>query len=293
LSFGKEAEDKAINLPEDDPEMIRRLITYMYLGDYDPCDGLDISRYSYLRQHESTTTLPATHHPRYRKGMFGSFSFSSDHCACLAPNTKSLDQPARKMAPPNLPSDYKPVEKAPNTVEVDNPLTIHATMYALGDKYQVDGLSQLAREKFESCLHHHAHSEDFVTAVQLVYSSTPDTNRGLRDVVLSAFRTQFNVDITKMPGAEDKLDTIDELSFLLIKSWPLKSEPTISATKAPVTNSPSIVSSTQPTNAPVPNIPSFTMSWSTTNPTTLAAQTSASSQQPPRPGHNMFGNSRV
>jgi hypothetical protein len=236
LSFavGKEAEEKVIDLPEDDPEMIRRLISYLYLGDYDPCDGLDISRYNNLPQHVSTVTLPEAHHPRYRKGTFGSFSFSSDHCACLAPNTKNQTQPARRMAPSSLPSDYKPVEKATNTVEVENPLTIHATMYALGDKYQVDGLSQLAKEKFESCLHHHAHSEDFITAVQLAYSSTPDTNRGLRDVVLGAFRTQFNIDITKMPGAEAKLDTIDELSFLLIKAWPVKTEPpTVSAPKAP------------------------------------------------------------
>jgi hypothetical protein len=34
--MGKEAEEKVIDLPEDDPEMIRRLITYLYLGDYDP-----------------------------------------------------------------------------------------------------------------------------------------------------------------------------------------------------------------------------------------------------------------
>jgi hypothetical protein len=180
------------------------------------------------------------------------------------------------MAPPSLPSDYKPVEKAPNTVEVENPLTIHATMYALGDKYQVDGLSQLAREKFESCLHHHAHSEDFITAVQLAYSSTPDTNRGLRDVVLSAFRTQFNIDITKMPGAEAKLDTIDELSFLLIKAWPVKTEPPmVPAPKAPVRSAGSIY----------PSQPSITGGLAMHTPSTgLFGQ--------PLPGSG-FGSSRV
>jgi hypothetical protein len=275
--MGKEAEEKVIDLPEDDPEMIRRLITYLYLGDYDPCDGLDILRYNNLRQHVSTVTLPEAHHPRYRKGTFGSFSFSSDHCACLAPNTKNLTQPARKMAPSSLPSDYKPVEKAPNTVEVENPLTIHATMYALGDKYQVDGLSQLAKEKFESCLHHHAHSEDFITAVQLAYSSTPDTNRGLRDVVLSAFRTQFNIDITKMPGAEDKLDTIDELSFLLIKAWPVKTEPpAVSAPKAPANSAGSW----------------FPAQSNATGGLTVNSSTSRLFGQQPLPGSG-FGGSRV
>jgi hypothetical protein len=228
LSFaaGREAEERRIDLPEDDPEMIRRLIAYLYLGDYDPCDGLSISRYASLRQHESAIPLPENHHPRYRNGTFGSVTFASDHCACLAPNPRDISQPVScNSASQTLPSDYKLVEKAANTVEVANPLTIHATMYALGDKYQVDGLCQLAKEKFESCLHHHAHTEDFVSAVQLAYSSTPDTNRGLRDVVLNAFRTQFKVDVKGIPGAEEKLDSIDELSFALIKSWPVKTEP--------------------------------------------------------------------
>jgi hypothetical protein len=117
------------------------------------------------------------------------------------------------------------VEKAANTVEIANPLTIHATMYALGDKYQVAGLCALAKMKFEACLSEHAQSEDFITAVQIAYSSTPDTNRGLRDAVVNAFRTEFKTDIKQMPGAEAKLDCIDELSFLLIKSWPAKIEP--------------------------------------------------------------------
>jgi hypothetical protein len=117
------------------------------------------------------------------------------------------------------------VEKAANTVEIANPLTIHATMYALGDKYQVAGLCALAKMKFEACLSEHVQSEDFITAVQIAYSSTPDTNRGLRDAVVNAFRTEFKTDIKQMPGAEAKLDCIDELSFLLIKSWPAKIEP--------------------------------------------------------------------
>jgi hypothetical protein len=136
LSFatGREAESRCIDLPEDDPEVIRQLITYLSLGDYVACDGLEISRYANLRQHNSTTTASEKHHPRYRKGTFGSATFASDHYACLVPNLKNLKQLAsRKFAPPTLPSYYKPVKKAPNTVGVENALTIHATMYALGD----------------------------------------------------------------------------------------------------------------------------------------------------------------
>lgn len=118
--------------------------------------------------------------------------------------------------------DYTAVEKPQTAAEVTNPLTIHATMYALADKYQVSGLGQIAKDKFESCLFHHIHSEDFVSAVQIVYTSTPDSNRGLRDLVIKAFLDHFHVDVLKIPGLEAKLDTIDELSIQLIKSWPVK-----------------------------------------------------------------------
>ena len=75
----------------------------------------------------------------------------------------------------------------------------------------------MAIEKFESCLHH-VNSADFITTVQSAYSNTPDSDRGLKDAVLKAFLGYFKVDIADEPGLEAKLHTIDELSFLLIKS---------------------------------------------------------------------------
>ncbi|KAL5114352.1 hypothetical protein ACEQ8H_007742 [Pleosporales sp. CAS-2024a] len=219
FAVGKEAQEKCIDLPEDDPEMIRRLVTYLYLGDYDPNNGNELGVFDSIPRHESMTATNPTYH--YRRGAFGVL-MTGEPCACLSPNTKLIDQPAAKYT--DSQKDYKVYEKARNAVQVRNPLTIHASMYALGDKYQVDGLSEVAKQKFESCLHHHAHSEDFISAVQLAYSTTPHSNRGLRDSVMSAFREHFRTDIASIAGAEAKLDTIDELSFLLLKSWPCKTE---------------------------------------------------------------------
>jgi hypothetical protein len=170
--------------------MIRRLIAYLYLGDYDPT-RCDITNFSQLRQLESTTVRASKHHPRF-VGPQG--QYSSDSCACLSPSTNAVSQAEAPAAEKSGNSS--------NASEVAEPLTIHATMYALGDKYQVEGLGQLAKDKFESCLRHHACSADFATAIQIAYSSTPES----------------------IPGAEAKLDSIDELSLLLIKSWPVKIE---------------------------------------------------------------------
>jgi hypothetical protein len=197
--------------------MIRRLIAYLYLGDYDPCNELAIASFSNIRQHNSTTAAASACHRRNgAPGNSGSF----DPCACLEPNISNIEQPVSE-------TQYTGVftfEKPRNTVEVNEPLTIHATMYALADKYHVNGLAEVAKVKFEACLRHHVDSEDFVSAVQLTYSSTPESNRGLRDAVVNAFLVHFQVKITEVPGLEAKLDTIDELSFLLMKSWPHKTE---------------------------------------------------------------------
>lgn len=222
FAVGKEAEENLIDLPEDDPEIIRRLIAYLYLGDYDPNNGMDLSKFATIPQYESTAAANPTHH--YRRGAFG--VSVTDPCACLAPNTNHMQQPVANTEAAASRSDQKLYEKTAYAMEVAEPLTIHASMYALGDKYQVEGLSQLAKEKFESCLHHHAHSVDFISAVQIAYSTTPDSNRELRDTVMDAFRKHFMTDVASIPGAEAKLDSIDELSFLLIKSWPSKVAPT-------------------------------------------------------------------
>jgi hypothetical protein len=217
---GKESSEKLIDLPEDDPEMIRRLVTYLYLGDYDPTNSWNLLKFAGIDQHGSTCTTSPTYHPRT-----GAYNFSmSEPCACLSPNLKKVEQlpgPLLQALPPSE-VDQTGLRKTAEEVQVLSPLTIHAAMYALGDKYQVQGLSQIAKEKFESCLHHHANSSDFVSAVQVAYTSTPESNRGLRDAVLSAFRAHFGVDVAKIPGAEARLDAIDELSLHLIKSWPTK-----------------------------------------------------------------------
>ncbi|KAI4611972.1 hypothetical protein J4E80_007424 [Alternaria sp. BMP 0032] len=221
LSGLSEADERRIDLPDDDPEMIRRLIAYLYLGDYDPTDDIGIAAFEQLKQYDLNTAAAPAHH--LRRDVWGS-SQPHDQCACLALNLKNVEQPELKVEQQKKASQYVSHRKPDNSIEVTNPLAIHASMYAIADKYQVKGLSRLAKTKFRDSLDHHVDSEDFIAAVQLTYSNTPETNRGLRDEIVQAFRTYFKVDITELPGLESKLDTIDELAFLLLKSWPRKME---------------------------------------------------------------------
>ena len=124
LRFGKEAEEKCINLPEDDPEMIRRLIAYLYLGDYDPSTELALASFSNIKQHEVNTPAAAAHHLRYRKEALFE---STNYCACLMPNTNQMEQPVSKLKPQGKPAGDFVAVKTTKTLEVANPLTIHAS----------------------------------------------------------------------------------------------------------------------------------------------------------------------
>jgi len=55
-------------------------------------------------------------------------------------------------------------------------------------RYGIKGLKALSRRKFSTQMVHHWKSEEFPEAIQDVYDSTVDSDRGLRDVVLAAFR---------------------------------------------------------------------------------------------------------
>lgn len=164
--------------------MIRRMIMFSYHADYDP-----------------TIRTPG---PIVR-------AKDEDHydCACY----KSFKAEPGAMAP---------VQSSSRPPYVADPLTVHASMYVLGDKYQIDGLCELALDKFYSCLRNHWNSEDFIDAVRVAYTSTPNTDRGLRNAIIAAFKIYFKVDLLELPGVEKNLSSIDKLSFLLLKAWPNK-----------------------------------------------------------------------
>ncbi len=74
-------------------------------------------------------------------------------------------------------------EEIPTNIGIPN-LIIHTMVYALADKYFVKGLKELALEKFEKETERYWDTEEFLQAVKMVYTSTGDGDRELRDAVL-------------------------------------------------------------------------------------------------------------
>lgn len=60
-------------------------------------------------------------------------------------------------------------------------LVINASMYTLGDKYDIPPLKDLARERFMADLKTGWSHGHLLALVDVVYNTTPETDRGLRD----------------------------------------------------------------------------------------------------------------
>lgn len=96
-------------------------------------------------------------------------------------------------------------------------LATHARMYALADKYQIGGLKALAQRKFQKAALQHWNSEEFAPALHIVYTSTLEEDRGLRDVVISAISRDR---LLEKPEVRATVKGLPELAFgLLMHIW--------------------------------------------------------------------------
>jgi hypothetical protein len=76
-------------------------------------------------------------------------------------------------------------------------------MYAMGDSYEFPSLSALAKSKFVAAIHVPGFSlEDLVSAIDVVYSTTPDENDGLRKHVVYMAQARMQ-DIKKLESFQN------------------------------------------------------------------------------------------
>lgn len=84
--------------------------------------------------------------------------------------------------------DYEPPEPIEfGLIAPPLALVLYAWTYAVAEKYMVDGLKALAMEKFEKATASDLNKDDFLDAAREAYTSTIDSDRGLRDIVVKVF----------------------------------------------------------------------------------------------------------
>jgi hypothetical protein len=198
-----EADTGVIDLSEDDAEAVEHMVHYFYHMDY-----LNNSLSRRSSQRSSRTSSPLS--PRFPKPSSPkklNLALMEDPLLATmaaANSSMPLTPPADETSFQNLDAWAKmpdtpmneqfmidQLESEPVEPVVDvqkSHLITHAKVYAIAEKYGIAGLKVLARQKFCQELDLHLDSPDFPEACQEAYESTFHTDRGLRDVIIQAFR---------------------------------------------------------------------------------------------------------
>lgn len=98
------------------------------------------------------------------------------------PLADETDDAAAEDAVTKSPADDKCDEV--NNAAIDE-LRLHCQVYALAEKYAIKALMIVSRDKFQKALEQVDVSTRLFEVVDEIYTSTPDSDRGLRDVVVS------------------------------------------------------------------------------------------------------------
>ncbi|CAF9938022.1 MAG: hypothetical protein ALECFALPRED_007482 [Alectoria fallacina] len=70
---------------------------------------------------------------------------------------------------------------------------LHADIFAVADKYDIAALGNIAKNKFEEAINKKGFGDpDHLRVIKYVYSTTPESNRGLRDVIVSHTQARGN-----------------------------------------------------------------------------------------------------
>lgn len=184
----KEAEDGKTDLLEDDPTIVQRMIQFMYEGEYTPQQPVPPTsrignQYTYAFPHTCRPSaftdnptdncndyLVCLHHNCGEQCVFDCHDYTCNIC---------IHSPAASHA---------------------TGLLVHAQLYEYGDKYEVEGLKKLAQYKFQHWADTFHNHDIFVQAARYAFQSTPDSDAGLRNIVLNTICK--NVNLITQPEVE-------------------------------------------------------------------------------------------
>lgn len=193
----REAETGVIDLSEDDAEAVEQMIHFLYYLDYlNETPGQRPSAMFRHRAHSHSNRAPKKiDFTQIEDPLLAQAGFYVSQPLCPAERNdwadKPLQSPLRNRADSphqydQQDSDAQSQESEEDT-EQESHLVLHAQVYALGEKYDIPCLKQLAKQKFEMAAACYYDAAELAEAIELVYQSTVDTDRGLRDVVVQLF----------------------------------------------------------------------------------------------------------
>jgi hypothetical protein len=213
MTARQESAEGKINLPEDEASIVKLLVQYLYQAEYNPklpdSGCMD-------ENHEIVFTgrRRNNNHYKFPHSCQGSRCSASQvcehHCCGNYCDYDCVDFICQSCCPNTLPVVTFPPAKGDA-----KQLLLHAKMYEIADKYDVVDLKQLAREKFLRATAQYWNSELFAPAAHYAFSTTPEQDKGLRDVVSKTISTHMV--LLNKPAVEALLTEFNGLAFGLLK----------------------------------------------------------------------------
>jgi hypothetical protein len=167
--YNQEHEEGVINLPDDEPSIMKLMIEYIYEAEYEPHLPLDISKITAGDDRPKHSC--ASGHMACRN--YGSSRLFCIHHTCgISCAFTCKDYVCDICSPPPI------IIPGPSSQ-----LLVHAKMYEIGDKYHVSGLKELSKFKFELACAKFWDDDAFAAAAGHAFSTTPEEDKGLRTIV--------------------------------------------------------------------------------------------------------------
>ncbi|KAL2005190.1 hypothetical protein VTN00DRAFT_3040 [Thermoascus crustaceus] len=196
----KEATSGEIHLEDDRPSIIKKMFDYLYTLDYD--DGSAPCPMNGAADHLPSEALEV------RDEMDGP-----------VPESPVSENPRDKEDKEKNALISSPADQADKGAEEEAPSLLNAQIYAIGEKYGIHGLKGLALKKFERAIENSWQNNTFCSVIILIYNSTHQGDRGLRDAVTKVACQNAGILKTKTEF-QAVLDTLTPFTAdLLRETW--------------------------------------------------------------------------
>jgi hypothetical protein len=193
----RESKTGIIDLPGDDEDAVGEMIYYLYHLDY--LNDRPISHPSAMFRHRAYAdarrrAIPKVDFTKIEDPLLAQAGFSNHSTTVDDDSSPSPHQLGKTPQSPHSShdsddaSDGEEYDDEYDSTESESHLFLHAQVYALAEKYDIPSLKQLARQKFEVATACYYDAPELTDAIRYVFSSTVDSDRGLRGVVVQLFK---------------------------------------------------------------------------------------------------------
>ncbi|KAI5361841.1 Putative BTB/POZ domain-containing protein [Septoria linicola] len=202
---------------EDDPNAVEQMIHYLYYLDY---MSEDCQRGGHFDARHRRATPKEIDFSQIEDPLLAQAGFYEKPASTKSTTTGGKIDQSSSLAGVGAPQyntrDPCDDEQSDTNddVELGSNLVLHAQIYALGEKYDIPSLKHLAIRKFEVAAACYYDSPELADAIDFVYRSTIDTDRGLRNVVLQMFKLH-----PQLANTQDIYATIRDTPGLALDLW--------------------------------------------------------------------------